>query len=381
MLEYDNNYIRRLIQLDLVGGLSPEEKGKLEDWINESEEHRLLFCKIKKQLSINEIRNYLQTDVEDAWKKVREKTFGAPPVRPRIRPKWLKYAAVVLPVLLSITLWYTWKEEMKNKQATVARLNPVVTLDNGEKYQLDPEEQTEIYVNEEVKAYQAGGGLIYDTTARQEENKYNRIEVPRGSEYWIVLPDGTRVWLNAATELKYPVAFHAKERRVYLKGEAYFEVAPDKNRPFYVETEEVKIRVLGTVFDVNTHYTRGVRTVLVEGAVALEWGDQKEIRMKPGELADFDRTTTEVTLKEVDVTSYISWKEGYFVFEDEPLEEIMHTLSLWYDKEFLFVGKRSRALHFSGHIKRYERIETILSAITDVTGVEFRMNGQIILIH
>lgn len=381
MLEYDNNYIRRLIQLNLVGGLSPEEKGKLENWIDESEEHRLLFCKIKKQLSINEIRNYLQTDVEDAWKKVREKTFGAPPVRPRIRPKWLKYAAVVLPVLLSITLWYTWKEEMKNKQATVARLNPVLTLDNGEKYQLDPEEQTEIYVNEEVKAYQAGGGLIYDTTARQEENKYNRIEVPRGSEYWIVLPDGTRVWLNAATELKYPVAFHAKERRVYLKGEAYFEVAPDKNRPFYVETEEVKVRVLGTVFDVNTHYTRGVRTVLVEGAVALEWGDQKEIRMKPGELADFDRTTTEVTLKEVDVTSYISWKEGYFVFEDEPLEEIMHTLSLWYDKEFLFVGKRSRALHFSGHIKRYERIETILSAITDVTGVEFRMNGQIILIR
>lgn len=381
MLEYDNNYIRRLIQLDLVGGLSPEEKGKLEDWIDESEEHRLLFCKIKKQLSINEIRNYLQTDVEDAWKKVREKTFGAPAVRPRRVLKWLKYAAVVIPVSLSLSLWYAWKEKMENKQATVACLSPVLTLDNGEKYQLDPEEQTEIYVDEEVKAYQAGGGLIYDTTARQEENKYNRIEVPRGSEYWIVLPDGTRVWLNAATELKYPVAFHAKERRVYLKGEAYFEVAPDKNRPFYVETEEVKIRVLGTVFDVNTHYTRGVRTVLVEGAVALEWGDQKEIRMKPGELADFDRTTTEVTLKEVDVTSYISWKEGYFVFEDEPLEEIMHTLSLWYDKEFLFVGKRSRALHFSGHIKRYERIETILSAITDVTGVEFRMNGQIILIH
>ena len=135
MLEYDNNYIRRLIQLDLVGGLSPEEKGKLEDWINESEEHRLLFCKIKKQLSINEIRNYLQTDVEDAWKKVREKTFGAPPVRPRRGLKWLKYAAVVLPVSLSLSLWYTWKEKMENKQATVACLSPVLTLDNGEKYQ------------------------------------------------------------------------------------------------------------------------------------------------------------------------------------------------------------------------------------------------------
>lgn len=132
-------------------------------------------------MSVNEIRNYLQTDVEDAWKKVREKTFGAPAVRPRRGLKWLKYAAVVLPVSLSLSLWYTWKEKMENKQATVACLSPVLTLDNGEKYQLDPEEQTEIYVDEEVKAYQAGGGLIYDTTARQEENKYNRIEVPRGA--------------------------------------------------------------------------------------------------------------------------------------------------------------------------------------------------------
>ena len=207
------------------------------------------------------------------------------------------------------------------------------------------------------------------------------VAVDYGQKANLTLPDGTKVWLNSATHLSYDAEYNKSDRKIYLDGEAYFEVAPDKNRPFYVETEEVKIRVLGTVFDVNTHYTRGVRTVLVEGAVALEWGDQKEIRMKPGELADFDRTTTEVTLKEVDVTSYISWKEGYFVFEDEPLEEIMHTLSLWYDKEFLFVGKRSRTLHFSGHIKRYERIETILSAITDVTGVEFRMNGQIILIR
>ena len=383
MLEYDKNYIRRLIQLDLLGVLSPEEKGKLENWINESEKHRLFFHKIKKELNVSEIRNFLQTDVEDAWKKMREKTFGASPVRPRIGLRWLKYAAMAVPVVLSLTLWYTWKEKekMENKQAIVARLSPVLILDNGEEYQLDPTEQTEIFVNEEIKAHQTGGGLIYDTTAREEENKYNRIEVPRGSEYWVVLSDGTRVWLNAATELKYPVTFNTKERRVYLKGEAYFEVAKDTNRPFYVETEEVKVRVLGTVFDVNTHYTRGVRTVLVEGAVALEWDNQKEIRMKPGELADFDRTKAEVTLKEVDVTSYISWKEGYFAFEDETLEEIMHTLSLWYDKEFFFVGQRSRTLHFSGHVRRYERIETILSAINEVTGVEFQMKGKTILIR
>ena len=231
-----------------------------------------------------------------------------------------------------------------------------------------------IYIDEANKQVYIGthtGGLSILHRRSGQIETYNRNS--REKNIYAIEPTETGdFWMSGMSSDK---------RVVTLSGEAYFEVAPDKNRPFYVETEEVKIRVLGTVFDVNTHYTRGVRTVLVEGAVALEWGDQKEIRMKPGELADFDRTTTEVTLKEVDVTSYISWKEGYFVFEDEPLEEIMHTLSLWYDKEFLFVGKRSRTLHFSGHIKRYERIETILSAITDVTGVEFRMNGQIILIR
>ena len=152
MLEYDKNYIRRLIQLDLLGVLSPEEKGKLENWINESEKHRLFFHKIKKELNVNEIRNFLQTDVEDAWKKMREKTFGASPVRPRIGLRWLKYAAMAVPVVLSLTLWYTWKgkEKMENKQAIVARLSPVLILDNGEEYQLDPREQTEIIVNEEI---------------------------------------------------------------------------------------------------------------------------------------------------------------------------------------------------------------------------------------
>ena len=215
----------------------------------------------------------------------------------------------------------------------------------------------------------------------REEGKRIIVSTPPATITSVQLSDGSKVLLSANSRLEYLKEFTDTIRSIKLSGEARFEVAKDASRPFIVCTEQLQTRVLGTVFDVNTHYTRGVRTVLVEGAVALEWGDQKEIRMKPGELADFDRTTTEVTLKEVDVTSYISWKEGYFVFEDEPLEEIMHTLSLWYDKEFLFVGKRSRTLHFSGHIKRYERIETILSAITDVTGVEFRMNGQIILIH
>ena len=380
MLEYDNNYIRRLIQLDLVGGLSPEEKGKLEDWINESEEHRLLFCKIKKQLSINEIRNYLQTDVEDAWKKVREKTFGAPAVRPRRVLKWLKYAAVVIPVSLSLSLWYAWKEKMENKQATVACLSPVLTLDNGEKYQLDPEEQTEIYVDEEVKAYQAGGGLIYDTTARQEENKYNRIEVPRGSEYWIVLPDGTRVWLNAATELKYPVAFHAKERRVYLKGEAYFEVAPDKNRPFYVETEEVKIRVLGTVFDVKAYPRYSPDVILYQGRVNVSHTKRRQSReMHPGEQISLDKQG-KLQLKRVDTEKRKGWAENEFSFDNTDLRQVMQDIGSWYNISIVF---RSRPLldeRIYFHINRQLPMNTVLDALNDLKIAQFTMKeGKIIV--
>ena len=378
MLEYDNNYIRRLIQLDLIGGLSPEEKGKLEDWINESEEHRLLFCKIKKQLSINEIRNYLQTDVEDAWEKVREKTFGAPPVRPRIRPKWLKYAAVVLPVLLSITLWYTWKEEMKNKQATVARLHPVLTLDNGEKYQLDPEEQTEIYVNEEVKAYQAGGGLIYDTTARQEENKYNRIEVPRGSEYWIVLPDGTRVWLNAATELKYPVAFHAKERRVYLKGEAYFEVAPDSLHPFIVKTEQQNLRVLGTSFAIRAYANESVvLTTLETGKVNIHSKGQ-EVILNPGEQSCLKGGN--LTVAKVNTALFTAWHKGIFIFQDQPLENILNTLARWYNIDIFYTNENLQNIHFTGELKRYDRIQDFLCKLEILEKVRFTIKGRTVTV-
>ncbi len=385
MSEYYEDPIRRLIRLDLLGILSPLERKRLEGWVNESEEHNVLYQKIRNEFQAGEIRSFLQTDTEKAWERIRNTTFGASVGHPSPLRKWLRYAAIVVPVVLAVSLWYVWETENRKEQVDSAwmsqKLLPVLTLDNGEKYDLKPEGQIEIEVNEGVKAYNTGGRLVYDTTSKMEGIRYNYIQVPKGSEYQVVLADGTKVWLNAASELKYPVAFNSNERKVYLKGEAYFEVTSDETRPFYVETEEIKVRVLGTTFDINTHYTKGVRTVLVEGSVVLGCGGQREIRMKPGELVDFNRTTSEVLLKQVDVMPYISWKEGFFVFEDETLEEILNTLALWYDKEVLFLEQKNRTLHFSGHLKRYASIETILSAITDVTGVKFQINEKVILIR
>lgn len=385
MSKFSEEYVRRLMRFDLLGMLSPLERKQLDEWLDEQEAHKELYRKIRNGFEVREIRDYLQTDTEKAWKKVKN-TASVPSVgRAVVGLKWLKYAAVVLPVVLSLSLWYVWENANREKGADAVRMSgkslPVLTLDNGETYYLQPEEQTEIEVNKGIKAYQANGGLVYDTVPKSGEIRYNRIQVPKGSEYQVVLADGTKVWLNAASELKYPVAFPAEERKVFLLGEAYFEVAYDAKRPFYVETGEVNIRVLGTVFDVNTHYTQGVRTVLVEGAVALDCGGQRNVRMNPGELADFNRMTSEVALKQVDVRPYVAWKDGFFVFEEETLEEIMNTLALWYDKEVFFLDRKNKDLHFSGHLKRYDRIETILTAINEVTGVEFQMNEKMILIR
>lgn len=385
MSKFSEEYVRRLMRFDLLGMLSPLERKQLDEWLDEQESNKELYRKIRNGFEVGEIRDYLQTDTEKAWKKVKN-TVSVPSVgHTAVGLKWLKYAAVVLPVVLSLSLWYVWeganREDGTELVLTSERPLPVLTLDNGETRYLQPEEQAEIEVNEGVKAYQANGGLVYDTVPKSGETRYNRIQVPKGSEYQVVLADGTKVWLNAASELRYPVSFPSGERRVFLRGEAFFEVAFDGKRPFYVETGEVDVRVLGTVFDVNTHYTYGVRTVLVDGAVTLDCGGQRNIRLNPGELADFNRTTSEVSLKQVDVRPYVAWKDGFFVFEEETLEEIMNTLALWYDKEVFFLDRKNKDLHFSGHLKRYDRIETILTAINDVTGVEFQMNEKVILIR
>ncbi|MDE7374396.1 MAG: FecR domain-containing protein, partial [Odoribacter sp.] len=324
--------MRRLIRFDLSGVLSATERRELEVWLDASEEHRVFYQKVRDEFRASEIRSYLQTDSEEAWERVRSMTFGASFVHLPSFRRWLRYAAVVVPIVLSVSLWYVWeggsRQGMPGEVRTGEESLPVLTLDNGDRYYLTPEEQTEIEVNDGIKAYKTQEGLVYDTTSRTGEVRYNHIRVPRGCEYQVVLADGTKVWLNAASELSYPVVFRGGERRVYLRGEGYFEVAPDKERPFYVKAGEVDVRVLGTAFNINTHSVKRVRTVLVRGAVELACGGLQTLRMSPGDLVDFNRETSEVLSRRVDVAPYISWKDGYFVFENETLEDIMNTLAL-----------------------------------------------------
>ena len=388
---YDEN-IARLIRHSLTGELSEQERVELEAWLRDSEEHQVLFEKIKKEIRISsESSLFRSLNDEVAWQKF--KTTARERKRRVYVRRILTYAAVIvlpLAVVAGFLFLNREKDTLSIASERVVKITPggpravLITADQTVHELNGVQGQREIEVEKGVVIKQGGANLEYDSLVASVQEvalAMNALRVPRGGEFRLKLSDGTNVYLNSASELKYPVRFDEKERKVYLSGEAYFEVTKDSDRPFYVVTEEVQVRVYGTEFNVNTHQPGKVHTVLVDGKVGIKKrGTTGEITMKPGELASFDRNAGTFEVKEVDVRQYVVWKDGYFTFENESLEQILNTLSLWYDVDVFFQSESAKQLVFTGYMKRYNDISEILSAITDVVGVNFTINGKTIIV-
>ena len=225
-------------------------------------------------------------------------------------------------------------------------------------------------------------GIVYQNTVKAASVlQYNTLKTPRGGEYTITLSDGSRVYLNASSELKYPVLFDEKKREVRLSGEAYFEVAKDSERPFYVVTNTVRIKVYGTSFNVNTYSTQGTQAVLVSGKVGIRGvGADKEYIMNPSELAEFDNDGTFKRIRAVNTSAYTAWRDGRLVFEDESLEEILNRLSRWYNVDVFYGSEVVKNYHFTGYMEKYEDVDTILKAISKMVGVNFIVKGKTITV-
>lgn len=388
---YDEN-IARLIRRLLLGELSGEELQKLELWRNDSDEHDILFKKIKKEIRASvESSVFCSLNDELAWQKFKVVIHER---RKRIYIRnLLKYAAVIiLPLVVVLAVWFLGQKENVPGvvSASVTTINPgepcaMLVSADGKIHELNgKQEPREIEVEKGVLVRQERGNLVYDSlsgSTRDVAIAMNTLKIPRGGEFKLILSDGTVVYLNSATELKYPVLFDGKERKVYLSGEAYFEVAKDAGRPFYVVTDGVQIQVYGTEFNVNTLQAGRVQTVLVNGKVGIKKrGTGEEIVMKPGELVCFDKNSGKFDVKKVNIQKYVVWKDGYFTFENETLEQIMSTLSLWYNVDVFFQSEAVKQVMFTGYMKRYDEIDKILNAMTDVVGVKFNINGRIIVV-
>ena len=221
--------------------------------------------------------------------------------------------------------------------------------------------------------------LNYSSQAGTEAPVYNRVSTPRGGEYTIVLEDGTRVSLNAQSELRYPVAFNGKTREGQLMGEAYFEVAPDAEHPFIVKTEGMNIRVLGTTFNVCAYREGKARTTLVEGKVKVRAGQQEHV-LAPGQQLSRSRDG-QVEVREVDVSNYTAWRNQRFVFEDYSLEEVLYQLERWYNVTFFIRNESARELRFTGDLPKYEHLDKVLEKLELVTYIRFVQEKDVITVY
>ena len=380
--------IVRLLQLYLLGDITEEERQELEDWCEEAPRNRKLFEQICQEDLFSKER-YVYEKIHDTKafsvfeKRVRK-------VSSRGIGNWWKYAAVLLFPILVVGSWKLMHEteQVSIVASSVAPIQPgcsqaVLVLDDGRKVFLKEEEEGVISEDKEITVTGEKDRLVYTSSEGKnvDEIRFNELEVPRGGEYKVRLVDGTLVYLNSATRMKYPVKFDEKERKVYLSGEAYFEVAKDPERPFFVEMEGVEVRVYGTSFNVNTHQKGNIQTVLVKGSIGVKvLSSGMESVIRPGQMAEFKQGNTKVDVKDVNVAVYTDWKDGIFRFENQRLEDILAVLSNWYDMNVFYQTVSVKELHFSGYMERYKDVSVILEAITLSTGVTFSIQGKTIIV-
>ena len=208
---------------------------------------------------------------------------------------------------------------------------------------------------------------------------FNTVATPRGGQYQLTLPDGSQVWLNAASSLRFPVAFAGAERRVELTGEAYFEVAKDARHPFKVTARGAEVTVLGTHFNVQAYDDEpALATTLLEGAVRLNLGAQQAL-LRPGQQAQA-RPDGTIQVREVDVQHAVAWKNGYFVFNDEPIEAIMRQVARWYDVDVRCQGTLTNK-DFNGKISRYKDAADVLRVLELTGAVHFTTEGRRITVQ
>ena len=379
--------IIRLIHLSLTGAISEEQRKQLEEWLSESAEHRLFLEEIRKEANFSHEFELFQTvDVHRGWERFTRSIDVAPCRTGRMRrlSRLARYAAVLLlPLAVALAVWLLPRPTTRMETVSAVGTREVTLTTATAVLTLCHRDSAEIQLGDSLKAVQQAQSLHYAQGKRVASGAlhYNTLDVPRGGEFRVVLSDGTVVHVNSGSRLTYPEVFAADQRRVVLSGEAYFEVAKDADRPFYVETEEVKIEVYGTQFNVNTLKEQTVQTVLVKGKIGISprQGGMQQVMM-PGQLASYDRRKQAITLKNVDVKPYVAWKDGVFYFEDQSLEEILSTLSLWYDVEVFYQNQGMKDLHFTGHLRRYEEITTILEAITEAIGVKFSLEKNVVIV-
>lgn len=391
--------ISALIIKHLNKGLDEAERVELQEWMDQSVINRQVVEEFLAEDKLREGIINLYSTKEKIWQRLDKQIPGLDeqvpdqkpaPAIPFGRPFWKYTAAAVILILLTGAIYLLLNKGAGPKQDKLAGQSErfkndvapgsnraTLTLASGRTIILDSVQNGSLARQGSARILKlTNGQLVYSPSGQQTgETLYNTISTPRGGQYHIVLTDGTGVWLNAASSIKFPASFTGKERRVTITGEAYFEVAKNAAMPFVVSTEkDAEVQVLGTHFNVNAYSDEAsMNTTLLEGSVQVKQGNAMDL-LRPGQRAELSKDGKIRLVNDADTEEAVAWKNGNFQFQNDGIGTIMRQICRWYDVKIIYEGKIPAGT-YSGGVSRNTKISNVLK-ILELSDLHFRIEGN-----
>ena len=378
--------IIRLILGHWAGKLSEPEKKELDNWLAQSEKHRIYFQKWCDDERQNELLSKIGCyDPGEGWQQVVRKR------NMRRNRRWWLVAAASVAILFGGLAVYRYSKipvslPLASEETSIypgKRMARLITP-SGETELLDTLRQTD---TQQMKLHNDQGRVVIQAAcgdANGDQPVYHCLEVPRGGEFSFLLPDSTTVFLNAESRLRFPDRFvPGSERIVYLSGEAYFDVKRDPRSPFLVCLEHSAVKVTGTSFNVKAYPDdTNEATTLISGTVSMGIGTTEQwIVLKPGEQGYYDATRKTLLQQTVDVNYYTAWKDGVFAFYRQPLEEVMKTLGCWYLFDTHYQNEALKSILYTGKINRHASIREVLHTFELMDELTFDIKGKEVIVR
>lgn len=390
--------IAMLIKKHIHNEITDDERQTLNNWIDESNENRQVFNEMTNEDSLREAMQefyaFARDHVQGSSAAIVSMQHG--------KTNWIKYFLAAAVVIITVSLIWLLANNRNGKQVAVTDTatkntmpdippggnKAVLTLADGSTIKLDDARNGVIAEQGKTVINKRNGELVYNdgkVKAKGNTISWNTVATPRGGQYQLSLPDGSRAWLNAASSLRFPVSFSGEKRVVKLEGEAYFEIAPSsgKNgkRPFIVEVNGMEVEVLGTHFNIMSYVDEpDTKTTLIEGSVKVSNGSSVTI-LKPGQqaLTTTGNTTTGIRVNNgADVTEAIAWKDGIFQFNNADLKTVMRDIARWYNVDISYEGQLPEK-RFTGRMSRNMNASEVLSGI-EFIGVRFKIGEKKIVV-
>jgi ferric-dicitrate binding protein FerR (iron transport regulator) len=387
--------IAELIIRKIDGSITPEQEKKLADWVSERPENESVLKRATDPKNhLDRLEVYRLFGKEKVWSAIDEQISSPGTIRLNSRRIMSYAAAVLLPIMIAGIAWiYLGKKEQPGMATIDTVIQPgsqkaMLILSDGATVEFDEDEPLEELEQAEALIRNENNTLVYSEkkkAGRSRKPVYNELRTPRGGGYNLTLADGSKVWLNAGSSIRFPVSFTDSTRHVYLEGEAYFQVSHD-GKPFIVSSGELDVRVLGTSFNVLAYPDeQQLVTTLVEGSVRIDYGGKDDGAapgriLSPDDQAVVSIADAAIEVAKVNTSQFISWIDGKLEFHNEDLDKVMKRLARWYDFKYEFENQKAREFHFSARFDNTENISTILEMLELTTNVKFELKENTIVV-